>query len=89
MVEKDGTRPIGGTIVLWIVATGFCVIAPFITYSVLKPVGLTIAAQNWEARPAVILSSHVQNRNRQYRLRTEYSYVWDNETHVSRRTFFD
>ena len=89
MMEKADTRPIGGMIILWIIAAGFCVITPLITYSVLKPVGLTIAAQNWEARPAVILSSHVQNRNRQYRLRTEYSYVWDNETHVSRRTFFD
>jgi Protein of unknown function (DUF3592) len=89
MVEKAGTRPIGGMFILWIIAAGFCVITPFAAYAVLKPVGLAIAAQNWEARPAIILSSHVQSRNRQYRLRTEYSYAWKNETHVSRRTFFD
>ena len=57
MMEKADTRPIGGMIILWIIAAGFCVITPLITYSVLKPVGLSIAAQNWEARPAVMLSN--------------------------------
>lgn len=55
----------------------------------LTPLAQSIQASQWAPAEAVIDSSYVENKARQYKIRGSYRYNWQGQDYSSHRFFFD
>lgn len=56
---------------------------------VITPVAQSVQASQWAPAEAVIDSSYVENKARQYKIRGSYRYNWQGQDYSSDRFFFD
>ena len=82
--------PMVGTLILFIITVGFVIGSFFWGRNAFAPLIKTAIAQSWERADGVVSSSYVDVVDRrQYKIRAEYHYRWNDMDYMSEAVFFD